>query len=431
VKDALKRALEMNPVDRSDRHRRNMEYSLRLTTTAWAMEVLRDLKRVQQSCGIESVGLGAGFRVLGVRAGFHQLDMTALTKTYRICNKRLILLDWGGTLVQEDEKENKLQFYAVAQGHASRSGPSPALTEVLEGLCSDPKNIVFVVSGKEIHAVTEFFGRIRGLNLGAEHGYYYYWADDDAPAIESIHDVQTISRGESKWKTMVELGEHLWKESVKMMMDVYVERTHGTYIEQKGHALIWQFRDADPEFGYLQSKELQDNLAILLANFAGVDVLRGGGVSDGYIEVRPSGISKGLFLEHVMSILKSKEVDVDFVLTVGDDISDEPMFDAVESLLSMKSKKPINAYSVTVGKKSSAARAYVDDPAAVMEMLVMLNKAMKSSVSPRIVSCDLRTSKSELILNTRGVGSRTSSDRLALAVDSRPTLVSKLFDTNR
>ena len=25
-------------------------------------------------------------------------------------------------------------------------------------------------------------------------------------------------------------------------MEVYVQRTHGTYIEQKGNELIWQFR---------------------------------------------------------------------------------------------------------------------------------------------------------------------------------------------
>jgi trehalose 6-phosphate synthase/phosphatase len=37
-------------------------------------------------------------------------------------------------------------------------------------------------------------------------------------------------------------------------MDIYVERTHGTYIEEKGSAMLWQFRNADPEFGLLQSK---------------------------------------------------------------------------------------------------------------------------------------------------------------------------------
>ena len=77
-------------------------------------------------------------------------------------------------------------------------------------------------------------------------------------------------------------------------MDVYVRRTHGTYIERKGNELIWQFRDADPEFGFMQSKELE----IILRDMMGVynvEVIRGGGVADGYIEARPAGVSKGLY----------------------------------------------------------------------------------------------------------------------------------------
>ena len=113
---------------------------------------------------------------------------------------------------------DKLQAYAVAKGHASRAGPTQALKETLEALCADEKNVrqtdfwlivsalsdllclnplfvlqdlklplnlspsrcihiqvVFVVSGKELYAVSEFFGDVVGLGLGAEHGFYYRW----------------------------------------------------------------------------------------------------------------------------------------------------------------------------------------------------------------------------------------------------------------
>lgn len=50
-------------------------------------------------------------------------------------------------------------------------------------------------------------------------------------------------------------------------MNLYVQRTHGTYLENKGSALLWQFRDADPEFGWLQSKELEDHLTTVLKPF--------------------------------------------------------------------------------------------------------------------------------------------------------------------
>eukprot|EP01041_Mallomonas_annulata_P009119 gene9119-18891_t len=427
VKNALKRALEMGATERSDRMRRNLEFSLRLTTVNWAIEVLKDLKQVHKSSEVSSFGLGAGFRVMGVRAGFNSLDTTVVSKAYRHSNHRLIMLDWGGTLVAEGEKDNKLQFYAVAQGHATRSGPTDALKAVLEGLCSDPKNMVFVVSGKDKGAVTEFFGDIRGLNLGAEHGFFYLWPENNTATATGSAPISpracSTPRGK-KWRTMVPLGQQLWKEAAMMVMDVYVQRTHGSYIEQKGHALIWQFRDADPEFGYLQSKELEENLFHVLSTFGGVDIIRGGGVSDGYIEVRPSGISKGLFVEHVMATLKSQGVDVDFLLTVGDDTSDEPMFSVVEGLVASNPPN-LAAFSVTVGKKPTAARAYVDDPAAVMELLGMFTK-----VSYRAMDGDIRNVASIDESNVSGNSYVNSTSNSNVSPTSRTTMFVKLMPTD-
>jgi hypothetical protein len=160
-------------------------------------------------------------------------------------------------------------------------------------------------------------------------------------------------------------------------MSIYVERTHGTYIEQKGSAIIFQFRDADPEFGYLQSKELEENLADVVNSYP-IEIIRGGGIDDGYIEVRPKGLSKGLFLKHAMSILSSQGKSVDFVLGIGDDISDEPLFESMHHLKHMKGK----CFSVTVGKKVSAAKAYVDDTSAVQELLWAMHKTTQRYSSP-------------------------------------------------
>lgn len=157
-----------------------------------------------------------------------------------------------------------------------------------------------------------------------------------------------------------------------MVMDIYTKRTHGAYIEQKGSALIWQFRDADPEFGFMQSKELEENLRGVLSSFP-VEVLRGGGVSDGYIEVRQAGVSKGLFIEHALATLTSLEKEPSFILAIGDDASDEPMFDALNRISDMKEN--ISIFGVSVGKKPTSATSYVDDPAAVMEVLETLIKS--------------------------------------------------------
>lgn len=49
-------------------------------------------------------------------------------------------------------------------------------------------------------------------------------------------------------------------------MRLYTECTDGSYIEAKESALVWHFRDADPDFGSWQAKELLDHLESVLAN---------------------------------------------------------------------------------------------------------------------------------------------------------------------
>lgn len=398
IKNAILRVLEMPRSERADRMRRNLEFSSRLTTSSWTMQVLQDLKSVEKSedsGAYTAIGFAMGMRVVGVRAGFQAVDVSSLGKAYRNSVCRLILLDWGGTLVAETEKTDKLRAYAIAQGSAKRAGPSEALKEILEALCADPRNTVFVVSGKDTSAVSDFWGGIKGLGLGAEHGFYYKWpivegkllplsctstgkrnslAEGAMPFSPDARggsiEPSPTARGSNKWQSMMALGDQSWKESASMIMDIYMQRTHGTYIEKKGNALIWQFRDADPEFGFMQSKELEEHLKEIMSHYA-VEVIRGGGVSDGYIEVRPSGVSKGFFFEHALSGLRSVNDNVDFIMTIGDDSSDEPMFEQVGRLSNVEG---LSTFSITVGKKPSSAASYIDDPSGVMELLSILVK---------------------------------------------------------
>lgn len=98
---------------------------------------------------------------------------------YRAAKSRVVMVDWGGTLVADTIKVDRLQAYALAKGHASRDGPTPELKATIEALCADPKNNVYVVSGREVPALNEFFGSFVDLGLGAEHGFYYRLPRDD------------------------------------------------------------------------------------------------------------------------------------------------------------------------------------------------------------------------------------------------------------
>ena len=59
---------------------------------------------------------------------------------------------------------------------------------------------------------------------------------------------------------MVQKPDYSWKSYAFEIMRQFVKRTQGSFIENKGSALVWQYRDADPHFGSWQAKELSTHL---------------------------------------------------------------------------------------------------------------------------------------------------------------------------
>ena len=61
------------------------------------------------------------------------------------------------------------------------------------------------------------------------------------------------------------------------------------------------------------------------------------------------------------------------MLTIGDDSSDEPMFEQVARLA--ENEPDTSAFSITVGKKPSAAQSYLDEPQDVFDLLNTLSRS--------------------------------------------------------
>lgn len=304
-------ALTMNPIERQARFMKNLEYVETNTRTSWAERVLIDLKRARRDASegeCMGYGLGLGFRMMEFNAGFKQLDIDELTKAYRTSLRRVLLFDFGDTLVSDETT----QYSIIGTSKESILTAPTEVTKLLESLCSDIRNTVFVLTGRDKSEMESTLGHIRGLGMAAEHGYYYRWGE----AMQS----------DEGWCCTKDNFDTSWKDVTHSVMDIYTQRTHGTYIEVKGSALLWQFRDADPEFGQLQAKELQDQLTQVLEPFP-VEVLMGGE----YLEVRPEGVDKGNMVDRIISTIEStNERHADFILCIGDDKSDEFMFSYLE-----------------------------------------------------------------------------------------------------
>jgi len=391
IANAFHQALQMSTDERMRRISCASEFVTRVTTQRWALAVMLDLKGVFKSVDpgqYAGAGLGLGFRLLGMDTGFVSLDITQVAKKYKNARSRLILLDYGGTILSNDNSDSLTRFQMVKQTRAPTM-PTQRLISTLKDLCADKRNIVFVVSGKERHSLTRGLSDIPNLGLAAEHGMFVSWPT-----------AKTSSK--RRWETIVPDQDNSWRAIAITIMEVYTSRTHGSYIEETEMKVLWQYRDADPEFGYLQSRELEDHLANVLRSFS-VDILHGGVEEGGYVEVRPKGVNKGVVGMHIIKNAPklNNSAKIDFALALGDDHCDEPMLSVMRQIgrraVEARAREPlaplpatitqvdvspcdqfissgISMFTCTVGKKPSAAANYVNDVDEVHELLESMVK---------------------------------------------------------
>lgn len=93
------------------------------------------------------------------------------------------------------------------------------------------------------------------------------------------------------------------------------------------------------------------------------------------------GISKGMVVENLMATLLNNGKAPDFVICIGDDRSDEDMFESINGYSNNPSVLTVaEIFACTVGQKPSKAKYYLDDTVDVIKMLQGLANA--SSTQP-------------------------------------------------
>lgn len=83
-------------------------------------------------------------------------------------------------------------------------------------------------------------------------------------------------------------------------------------------------------------------------------------------------MSKGLVAEKVLSVINEKGEPPDFITCIGDDRSDEDMFESITNTVSNPSPE---IFACTVGRKPSKAKYYLDDTVDVVKLLSGLANA--------------------------------------------------------
>jgi len=257
---------------------------------------------------------------LSRRAKHVNNDLKLLIKAnYDVAKKRVLFLDYDGTLV--GFKINPLD-----------ANPDDDLYQLINSLAADPKNKVVIISGRKHETLGEWFSHLP-IDLIAEHGA---WKKID----------------NSEWIETPNLSDK-WKSIVKPMLEAYSDRTAGSFIEEKRFSLAWHYRNVEKGLGELRANELISNMRYLTRE-RGLQLLPGNKV----VEIKNAEINKG---KAALSYTYGQ--DFDFLLAMGDDHTDEDIFESLPDL----------ATTIKVGSSVSAAKYYLTDVKQVRELLGFIN----------------------------------------------------------
>ncbi|CAI8605420.1 unnamed protein product [Vicia faba] len=334
VADAMDSALGMADSEKQLRHEKHYRYVSTHDVGYWARSFLQDLERacsdhVQRRWW--GIGFGLSFKVVALDPNFRKLSMDHIVSAYKRTANRAILLDYDGTLMPQVSIDKS---------------PTDKTIEILNSLCRDKNNMVFLVSARSRKILSEWFSPCENIGIAAEHGYFLRMKRDDI------------------WETCVPATDCSWKQIAEPVMKLYTETTDGSTIEDKETALVWWYEDADPDFGSCQAKELLDHLESVLANEP-VTVKSG----QNYVEVKPQGVSKGIVAKRLLSSMEEKGMSPDFVLCIGDDRSDEDMFEVITSSMNGPIAPKAEVFACTVCRKPSKAKYYLDDTAEIVRLI--------------------------------------------------------------
>ena len=405
----IDKALSMSIQEREGRRYRDIDFVSASPSDKWVKNVLRDLRdatlrqpatrssesnsqaatpyATPKSTSASAADSTAAFLARESNLAFAHLNMKAMKRAYDQSSRRVLILDFNGTIVMKEPPGKYLKREILG---TSGNKPPQAVLEALATLSRDPRNLIYVVSGDSTENVLSALGPLTGIGLAVSNGASF------SPPLASGATTR-------EWFTF-DLGVD-WEAVKRVALPVlskYTARSNGSFVKLTSFSIGWSYYSCDPEWGSLQAShlvlELESELRAFDVRFVTLK---------GIVEVVPRKLNKGLVVEQILreTDVKNPEEGVDFVLCFGDDISDEKMFTSVFSFWAEKGAesnrkpgnpvlredgtrvdppktvnnssasaldRPVTSFTVAVGKKPSHASVYVNDAQEVANALVLL-----------------------------------------------------------
>lgn len=302
--EAIFKALEMKSDEKHSRLERMQNRISNYNVFTWAFDFFNqtfETKEAQNSRNVRFI---------------NETISSQIISDYKRADRRILFLDYDGTLVPF-EKYPELAII------------NKRTIKIVQRLSENPKNQVVIISGRDRKFLENQFTDLNVI-LVAEHGYY-------------------IKKGANDWEATMNTDEQ-WKEAVLPILNEYVSRCNGTFIEEKTGSIAWHYRNADSDFALLRLHELRDDLAEIIRFKTDLEILEGHKV----LEVKSGRYDKGQAANSLMIGQKFS-----FIFAAGDDKTDEFLFTAL----------PDSACTIRVGLSPTFAKYNVTDISILLNLL--------------------------------------------------------------
>ncbi|KAG2135397.1 glycosyltransferase family 20 protein [Suillus bovinus] len=199
------------------------------------------------------------------------LNTTLLLPRYKHSSRRILLLDFEGTLWRPDMSRAGLLAPFV---------PPEGAVELLNKFSANQRNEVWLLSGLPIKSLEQVAAKVPGVGIVAENGCF------------AKIPVQNGKGG--VWISMVANLNLTWKGLCVEILNYFTERTPGSFVEEREASVVWRFWTGptddcpDRQWARRQAAEAQNHIFDSLGERYGLRIIPG---SNSFL-VLPNNISR-------------------------------------------------------------------------------------------------------------------------------------------
>lgn len=327
ISRAFKSALEMGDEEKDSRYAKLRSLVMHHTGDFWVSNLSEHLAKVHDE------------QFKRDTMSIPRLNASGLVRTYEQSSRRLFVLDYEGTLASYGSVSNTVLTN------------TERIVDVLNELVADEKNDVYVMSGRTDREMELIFNRVRGLGLIAENGCFLRERNSDEWVQFPDEDL-TVK----------------WKESVKPILQYYIERVEDSQVEERHCSLIFHYEKAHDND---TSSRHAGDCANHINDACEQQRVKAIPTKDSVI-IEPIDYNKESAVKHVFNSYPA-EAQPDFIFVAGNDRSDEGVFQWAKSL---KDEQVIpHVQTVTVGDRNSIAMSTLTNGTTGKSMIDIFSSA--------------------------------------------------------